>query len=115
MHHLFLLLTLVGLSLFLFLPWPLALAACVPLVILSFVGYSIGSQAGHRPVVTGKKAMLGDEAVVLAVSDGKTEVAYQGEIWRAVSSWELHQGDRVIILEVDGLTLTVAPSLQRQL
>jgi membrane protein implicated in regulation of membrane protease activity len=110
MHPLLLLLPLVGLALFFFLSWQAAL----PLYVIIFVGslalYWKIIQAQRRRPIIGKRAMTGDRAVVVSAKGEEVEVDYQGEIWRAISSQPLQQGDQVIIMAVEGLILRVAPS-----
>ena len=110
MHHLLLALPLVGLVLFLILPWP----AASPLYIVVFVG-SLGIywkilQAQRRRPVTGKRAMIGGQAVVVRAEGNEVEVDYQGEIWRAISPEPLHQGQHVIVEAIEGLSLRVTPA-----
>ena len=109
MHHLLLFLPLLALGLFFVLPWQLALALYVPIAIGSLVAYRKAWQAQSRPQVTGKRAMIGDQAEVAGTDGDGAEVEYQGALWRAVSSQPLHPGQQVIIEAVDGLTLRVAP------
>jgi membrane protein implicated in regulation of membrane protease activity len=109
MHHLLLLLPLLALVLFWFLPWQLALLLYLPILVVSVIGFWKGLQALRRPPVSGENTMIGERAVVMDAVDGRIEVHYEGEIWRAVSSRPLHKGQQVIIEGVDGLTLKVAP------
>ena len=115
MHHLLLLLPLLALGLFMVWPWQLALPVYVPVAIIALVGYWKALQATRQPAATGTKAMIGGRAVVLTAKEGtlEAEVDYEGEIWRAISTRQLHAGDQVIIEAVDGLTLRVSPSPQR--
>jgi membrane-bound serine protease (ClpP class) len=110
MHQLLLLLPLVGLVLFLFLPWQEALPFYVIILVGSLVIYWKIIQAHRRRPIIGKRAMIGDRAVVVSTKGQEAEVDYQGEIWRAISSQPLQQGDQVIIKGVEGLMLRVAPS-----
>ncbi len=110
MHHLLLVLPLVGLVLFIFLPWPAAL----PLYIVVFAG-SLGIywkilQAQRRRPTIGKRAMIGGQAMVIRADGDEAEVDYQGVIWRAISPEPLQQGQEVTIEAIDGLSLHVAPS-----
>ncbi len=109
MHHLLLILPLLGLALFGFLPWQVAL----PLYVIILAG-SIGMywkiiQAQRRGPFIGKRAMVGDTAIVVRLEGNYVAVDYEGEIWRAVSSQPLHKGQQVIIESVEGLTLRVVP------
>jgi membrane protein implicated in regulation of membrane protease activity len=80
MPHIFMLMPLVALLLFVFLPWQGALALYIPI--------AIGSLAVARKVMpaSGPETMIGDQAVVTAVGSQQAKVHYRGEIWRTVSS-----------------------------
>lgn len=62
-----------------------------------------------RKPLTGVPAMIGREAVVKTWSGNEGRVTIRGESWRAVSAAPLSPGDRVIIEEVEKLTLKVKP------
>jgi membrane protein implicated in regulation of membrane protease activity len=109
MHHLLLVLPLLGLVLFIVLRWELALPLYVIILFVSLGIYWKIIQAQRRRPVMGKRAMIGDQAVVVKVEEGNTEVECEGEIWRAVSVHTLQPGQQVIIEAIDGLTLRVAP------
>jgi len=112
MHHAFLFVPLIALILFLLLPWPYALALYVPIAGVSLLGYWKALQAQRRPPAVGKRAMIGEQAEVISSKSEETEVRYRGETWRAVSSQALQRGQEVIIEDVEGLTLRVAPLSQ---
>ena len=109
MHHLLLILPLLGLILFIFLPWPAALPLYVIILMGSLVIYWKIIQAQRRRPTVGKRAMIGDHAVVVRVKGEDVEVDYEGEIWRAVSALPLQPGQQVVIKAVEGLTLQVTP------
>jgi len=110
MHHLLLLVVLLGWILFLFLSWQIALPLYVIGVVISLAVYwKIILSQRRRPVI-GRRAMIGDRAVVVSLKEGEVEVEYQGEIWRAVSSQPLRAGQKVVIEGVEGLTLRVKPA-----
>jgi membrane-bound serine protease (ClpP class) len=109
MHHLLLILPLLGLILFIFLPWPAALPLYVILLIGSLGIYWKIIQAQRRRPTIGKRAMIGDQAAVVRVKGDDVEVEYEGEIWRAISTQPLEPGQQVIIKAVEGLTLQVMP------
>ncbi len=54
--------------------------------------------------------MIGGQAVVVRADADQTEVDYQGETWRAVSSHPLQVGQKVMIEGVEGLMLKVKPA-----
>lgn len=62
------------------------------------------------PPVIGKKAMIGDRAVVKQIVEQKVEVDYKGELWQSVSDVPLSPGQEVIIVRVEGLVLHVVPA-----
>ena len=113
MHHLLLILPLLGLILFVFLVWQVALPLYMVMLVGSLGIYWKIIQAQRRRPVSGKRAMIGDRAVVVRVGGDAVEVEYEGEIWRAISPEPLHQGQQVIIESVEGLILRVAPLKSR--
>jgi membrane-bound serine protease (ClpP class) len=113
MHHLLLILPLLGLILFVFLLWQVALPLYMVMLIVSLAIYWKIIQAQRRRPVMGKRAMIGDRAVVVRIGGDAVEVEYEGEIWRAVSPEPLHQGQQVVIESVEGLVLRVAPLKSR--
>jgi membrane protein implicated in regulation of membrane protease activity len=110
MHHLLLLLPLVGLVLFVYFLWQVALPLYVIIFIASLALYWKIIKAQRRIPVMGKRAMIGDQAAVVKAAGDDIEVHYQGEIWRAVSSQPLHIDQKVIIQGVEGLVLRVKPA-----
>ncbi len=110
MHHLLLLFVLFGWILFLFVSWQIALPLYVIGVIISLAIYWKIILAQRRRPITGKRAMIGDQAVVVDLKEGEAEVDYKGEIWRAVSSEPLRVDQNVIIEGVEGLILRVKPA-----
>jgi membrane protein implicated in regulation of membrane protease activity len=109
MHHLLLLVVLLGWILFLFLTWQIALPLYVLAVIISLVVYGKVKGAQTKAPIIGERAMVGDHAVVARVDGDGVEVEYKGEIWRAISPDPLQQGQKVMIKAVEGLTLKVVP------
>jgi membrane protein implicated in regulation of membrane protease activity len=109
MHHLLLLVVLLGWILFLYLSWQVALPLYVIAVIISLgVYWKILKAQRKRPVI-GKRAMIGERARVVQVKGGEIEVEYGGEIWHAVSLQPVQSGQQVMIEAVEGLTLRVVP------
>jgi membrane protein implicated in regulation of membrane protease activity len=109
MHHLLLILPLLGLILFIFLPWPAPLPLYVILLVGSLGIYWKIIQAQRRRPTIGKSAMIGNHAVVVKLKGDDAEVEYEGEIWHAISTEPLNSGQQVIINAVEGLTLQVTP------
>ena len=109
MHHILLAMPILALVLFIFLPWPIALALYIPIAAVSVFGYWKAFQALRRSPVSGQGAMIGGQAEVVSSNDSQIEVRYHGEIWHAVSAQPLQSGQQVIIEDIEGLTLQVAP------
>jgi membrane protein implicated in regulation of membrane protease activity len=104
------LMPLLALLLFVFLPWQAALALYVPIALVSLaISRQVMRAQSGRPA-SGAEAMRGDWAVVTRAGEGEAEVHYRGETWHAVSSTPLQPGEQVVIEAVEGLTLRVAPN-----
>ena len=56
---------------------------------------------------TGAEAMIGLPGVVMRVAETQTWVKVRGELWRAQSASVLQQGDEILVLGLQGLTLQV--------
>lgn len=94
---------------------PAVSAAAVAVLVASsagllVVGRSVLSVRTQRPR-SGIEAMVGHVGVV-RIGDGRTRVFVDGGLWRAQPSvlepeGALHDGDRVVVERVNGLTLTV--------
>jgi membrane-bound serine protease (ClpP class) len=57
----------------------------------------------------GSTGMLGKVAEVRQWQTSEGQVVVKGELWKAISDVPLSTGDRVIIQNVEGLTLKVKP------
>lgn len=69
----------------------------------------LAARARGRPVVTGVEELIGHQAVVVRDFEGRGHVQIRGEIWQAESTVQVHRGQSVRVLALDGLTLRVAP------
>ena len=67
-------------------------------------------RAHRRKVVSGEPAMVGATGEVLSWSGESGRVRVRGERWRARSSTPLAPGERVRVVALDALTLTVEPA-----
>jgi membrane-bound serine protease (ClpP class) len=68
-------------------------------------------KASKRAVTTGIEELKAATAEVLSWSQGQGEVRVTGEVWKAVSpaGFIIKEGDKVRVLDIEGLQLTVAP------
>jgi membrane-bound serine protease (ClpP class) len=92
----------------------LSLAYIIPgtLLTAAFVLWVVGAglRAQRLPVTTGKEAMLGQTATVVArIDPAGGKVFFDGEYWNAVSDTAVEPGQAVQIVGIDGLTLKVQP------
>jgi len=68
-----------------------------------------GFRSSPGPVTTGSEGMLRRRGVARTPLDPAGKVRVGSELWNAVASEPVAEGDEVAILGVDGLTLQVAP------
>ena len=62
-----------------------------------------------RRSVCGVMGMLGKVGEIKYWKESEGQIFVNGELWRAVSDFPLSAGDRVVIQNVDGLTVNVIP------
>jgi membrane-bound serine protease (ClpP class) len=89
---------------------PVIAAVVAGSLAFSLLVIPVAFRAHRRRVVSGREEMVGAPGTVRAWSDGKGMVFVHGELWRAVSTVGLREGDAVQVTALDGLTLTVQPS-----
>ncbi len=98
--HLFLMMPLFGLGVFLVLP----IAAAVPVYLIistiSLFIYAKIVKALHAPVATGHEHMIGKQALVVSALKPAGLINYRGELWTAISKEPLRPGDPVRIVSV---------------
>ncbi|MBC7004305.1 nodulation protein NfeD [Photobacterium sp. BZF1] len=86
---------------------PLIVGLTVVSAVFTFVILSLLLKARRKPVTTGMEALLGQEAVVVSGFPGSGRVLVEGEIWQANCDVPLNKGDRVTVIEINGLCLEV--------
>jgi len=107
--HLLLIMPILGLGLFAMLPLGVALPIYVAVASVSLGVYWAAFQAMHRPVTTGREAMIGARAEVVTDLSPTGRIRYRGELWRAMAREPIPAGSRVTIIEVDGMRVWVQP------
>jgi len=75
---------------------------------LLIVMYALNAQ--RRKVVSGAQTVLGTIGTVTSWEGDEGYVHADGENWRAVSKSPLQEGQKVKVVSLDGLTLTVEPA-----
>jgi membrane-bound serine protease (ClpP class) len=86
-----------------------ALAVSVPLGIITAFLMSIAVRARRNKVVTGEQGLVGEIGVAETALSPSGKVFVHGELWDAVSTLSVPAGERVVVRQVDGLTLRVDP------
>ena len=107
--HLLLMSPVIGLGLFLFLPWTIALPSYLVVVAFSIWLYVKIMESMRRPVTTGAEGLLGQLAEV--APDGSLKV--RGERWLIAGLDDLAPGQRVRVVGFKGLRLEVQPVDER--
>ena len=100
-------LPLLALSAFWFLPLALALPTFVVLIAATILFYAYLLKAARRPVMTGLEAMAHALGRVRSLQGDVAAVWVNSELWLAQAGEELHEGDQVQVVGVEGLRLRV--------
>ncbi len=69
------------------------------------VGFGLKAQRGK--IATGKRGMVGEVGVARSPLKPEGSVFVQGEIWKAVSDEPIEKGEKVVVKEVEQMTLKV--------
>ena len=107
MCHLILMLPLLALAAFWI--WPVSIAAPFYAVVflVSGIMYFYLMRAMRLPCQTGVASLLQSTGEVIDAKNGVLSIQVHNEIWNALSDEELHIGDTVQIVGVNGLRLDV--------
>ena len=88
-----------------------SLSIIIPAVIgtAAFFIFAVGMgiRAQLRKAATGQQGLIGETGDVIRPCRPEGQVSVHGEIWKAVSDDPLKKGDRIQVLEVNGLLLKV--------
>ena len=115
MCHLVLLgLPLAGLSVFWFLPLPVALPAYLLIGAATAAFYRYLYKGNVRPIQTGAEQMQLAVGEVLGTNGRLADVRVRSELWSARYDGELCAGDRVRVVGMDGLLLRVRKVVREQ-
>ncbi len=100
-------LPLLALSAFWFLPLALALPTFVVLIAATILFYFYLMKATRRPVMTGLEGMAHALGRVRSLQGDNAAVWVNSELWLAQTGEELHVGDQVQVVGIEGLRLRV--------
>ena len=87
-----------------------ALAVSIPLGIITAFLMSIAVRARRNKVVTGEQGLIGEIGIAQSTLAPAGKVFVHGELWDAISAVPVPAGERVVVRQVDGLTLRVDPA-----
>jgi len=87
-----------------------ALAVSIPLGIITAFLMSIAVRARRNKVVTGEQGLIGEIGIAQTTLAPAGKVFVHGELWDAVSTVPVPAGERIVVRQVDGLTLRVDPA-----
>lgn len=95
-------------------PWPearihfsTALTVALPLGIITVILLRFAIAAKRRKAVTGEAGMIGLVGVAQTDLDPEGKIMVRGEIWGARAATRIPQGARVLVRNIEGLTLVV--------
>jgi membrane-bound serine protease (ClpP class) len=86
-----------------------ALAVSIPIGLITAFLVGIALRARRNKIATGTEALVGEIGVVRSPLTPEGTIFVHGELWRAVSQVQVPEGERVVVLAVDGLRLKVDP------
>ncbi len=86
-----------------------ALAVAIPLGLITAFLMSIAVRARRNKVVTGQQGLVGEIGIAETALSPSGKVFIHGELWDAVSTLNIQAGERVVVRQVEGLTLRVDP------
>ncbi len=86
-----------------------ALAVSVPLGLITAFLMGIAVRARRNKVVTGAQGLIGEIGIAQSPLAPAGKVFVHGELWDAVSAVPVPAGERIVVRQVDGLTLRVDP------
>ncbi len=73
-----------------------------------FFAFSLALRAWRAKVTTGKEGMIGETGIARSKIDPEGRVLVHGELWSAWSEEKIAKGERVKVVEMDGLRIKVA-------
>jgi membrane-bound serine protease (ClpP class) len=87
-----------------------ALAVSIPLGTITVFLMNIAYKARANKIVTGWQGLIGETGIAQTVLSPQGKVFVHGEIWDAVSSTVVPEGQAVVVRAVEGLRLQVDPA-----
>ena len=88
-------------------PWPTIIAVLLFVLGFVFIVVRLALMAHRGKVVTGAQGMIGERGTVLADFEKRGQIAVHGEIWKARTDTPLAKGDKVEVVNIEGMLLSV--------
>ncbi len=89
--------------------WVTALAVSIPFGLITVFLVSIAVRARRNKVRTGAEGMVGEIGIARSPLVPQGKVFVLGELWDAISTADVQEGEQVVVRAVDGLKLRVRP------
>lgn len=90
-------------------PWPLIAGVTAASVGFLLAVLNFALRARRRPMVSGRDQLLGTVGEVLIGADGRAFARVQGELWAVRGGVPLGHGQRIRVVSIEGLVLSVEP------
>jgi membrane-bound serine protease (ClpP class) len=88
-----------------------SLSIIIPAVLFTaaFFVFAVGMglRAQMKKATTGGKGIIGERGVALGMLNLEGQVSVHGEVWKAISTEQIKKGEKVEVVEVEGLVLKV--------
>ncbi|HLQ25314.1 MAG TPA: NfeD family protein, partial [Acidiferrobacterales bacterium] len=95
--------------------WPLIATVTLVSVAFFLTVVSLALSARRRPVVSGKEELIGRIAEATTSFKNEGRVRVRGEDWQARTRRPVQRGQRVRIIDIEGLTLIIEPETETQM
>lgn len=89
--------------------WSLITAMTISTIVFFAIAVTLSARATQKKMVMSTEAIIGSEGEVIAFTHSHWLVVIHGETWEAESSTTLQLNQKIRVLEISGLTLTVEP------
>jgi membrane-bound serine protease (ClpP class) len=90
--------------------WSLILTMTIFTVGFFLLIVTLSIRAMRKKIITGHEAMIGAEGEVIEYAYHQWHVRINGEIWQAKCATNLKPGQKIRVLDITGLVLTVEPA-----
>lgn len=88
---------------------PLIFAVCAVTVMFFLVIINLAVKSRLRPVVSGREELIGASGTVVMDKQGTCWIRVHGELWQGQSTVALTHGEKVKVIDLHGLVLSVMP------